>query len=236
MPRARRAWSDIRPAIRRLLRETDETNPYWSNALLLDIFNDEMDKHTMNLALSTEGWVTDEYVTSIVANQREYTLPEGAGRVKRVSVVRSVGGADYEVVLNRNERWSGQIYHSTSTTFAVGDPPPTFRLVGELVYIEATPREAITNGLRIDIESTVARLTGDASKLSTKFPSVLETLLKYETALGALRVEAAQGGKVDDDVKSGLEDMRDEFLPPWYAYIEERTTARVFTQPMYFGD
>jgi hypothetical protein len=181
--------------------------------------------------------VTDEYVTSIVADQREYTIPEGAGRIKRVSIVRVVDGADYEVVLNRNERWSGSIYHDDGVILDVGDSPPSFRLVGELIYIEPTPREAITNGLRIDVESTVARLAAGTSKLSTKFPSVLETLLKYETALGAIRVEAAQGPTSQDEGhRNHLEAMRDEFLGPWFAFIEERTTARVFSTPMYFGD
>jgi hypothetical protein len=232
MARARRAWSDIRPAIRRLLRETDETDPYWTNALLLDLFNDSMDKRTMECALSSEGWVTDEYTANIVANQREYSLPEGAGRVKRVSIVKD----DVEYPLQREERWSQKLDSSPITT--VGwNALPSFRLVGELVVLEPPVSEAITAGLRIDNESTLARLTADGSKLSTKFPGILETLLKYDTAIGALRVESAQSATVANAaLGENLLDERNEIEARWLAYIEERTNARVFTEPMYFGD
>lgn len=239
MTRLRRTWLDIRAAIRRLIRETDETAPWWPNALLLDLFNDAMDKRTMDLALSTEGWVTDEIVTNVVANQREYSLPEGVGRVKRVSIAKTLNGTTIEQPLRREERWGTALISDES---ASGTDPywdwPTYRLVGELIVLERPIGENITEGLRIDTESAFTRLSGDSSKLTIKFPAVLETLLKYDTAVAALHVESAQnvGGALNTRLTNELQIERDDLEVRWGLWIHARTEGRVFTEPYYLGD
>jgi hypothetical protein len=221
-----------------MLRETDEEDPFWTNALLLDMFNDNMDKRTMDLALSTEGWVTDEVTTDVEADQREYSLPEGTGRVKRVSIVKTTGTRTVETPLVRDERWSEQLVTDSTVNFT--DSIPTYRLVGELIILEQPVGEDITDGLRIDIESSQARLTGDASKLTVKFPAVLETLLKYDTVVSALRHEAAQNatlGGAQAELDTGeYESERNELAIRWQLWVENRTEGRVFSEPMYFGD
>jgi hypothetical protein len=235
MPRVRRAWSAIRPEIRRLIRETDETDPYWTNQLLLDLWNTAMDLRTMDLAEAHEGWVTDEIKTNLVSGQREYTIEEGVDRLKRIVIVRDTGAGSHEQPLHRDEKWSTPVFHSTA---GAGDGTNySYRLQGELIIIEPIPRETITNGLHIEIESAPARFTGDADKIPLRWPGITESLLINDTALLAFRVESAQNqSSADKTQRNHIHATRAELQARWLELIQVRSFGRVFGQPHYLGD
>ena len=91
MARARRVWSTMRTEVRRLLRETVAADSFWTDPELLDYFNHAIDLRVMILADQHEGWVTDTYDADLVANQNEYLIPEGTGRIKRILIVNTEG-------------------------------------------------------------------------------------------------------------------------------------------------
>ncbi len=222
--------------IRELLRETTAATSYWSDALLLILFNQAMDLRVMQLAESHEGWVTDSLVTDIVADQREYSLPEGAGRVKRIIRIFSPGTTNaVEQPLIRNERWSDATpVQSGVTALGGGGTVPTYRMLGELIILEPTPQESITDGLKIECEFAPSRFTTGTDKLDLRFPDSTETLLIYDSVVAALENEAAQGNEPEN-----LEDMRrarQRYESIWASYIEQRTYGRVFSEPFYMGD
>lgn len=228
MPRARREWSVLRGDIRRLLRSTNEQASYWSNELLLVLFNLSLDKRVMQLAEADEGWVTDAYLTNIVAGQPEYTLPEGVGHVKRVLIRKVSGTTTTETPLTRNERWGDRL-HSRQESGS------TYRIVGELLLIEPPIHENLVNGLKIEIESAPARFVADDSKLPLRFPDVMEGLLTYDTAVAALAVEQSQG-ELEQAYVNHLLRERAEYEAAWKPFVENRSEGRVFTPPMNLGD
>ena len=194
MARARRAWSTLRTEVRRLLRETTAAGSYWPDADLLDYLNHAIDLRVMQLAEQHEGWVTDTYDADLVANQGEYAIPEGTGRIKRVLIVATEGSASYEMALVRNERWSEGLYE----TGAAGADPgrgyrPDYRFKGEFVILSPAPTFARTNGLKFEIEGAPARIAADGDKLDLRFPDSMETLLIYDVWDLAMGVEDSQG-------------------------------------------
>jgi hypothetical protein len=227
MPRARREWSVLRDEVRLLLRETDATNSYWSNALLLNLANSAIDLRVMQLAAIDEGWVTDEATPlDLVSGTKTVTLPEGAGRVKRVVLVWTEGGHTYEVPLIREENWSTPVVHGVGSSSVAGYRP-TYRLVGNLLVLEPAPKFSLTGAIRLDLESAPARLSADNSKLDLRFPDVMETLIIYDTALLALAVEQSQGNLPEDYVNH-LRGFQTTYEAAFLEYATDRTEGRVF--------
>jgi hypothetical protein len=217
--------------------DSDASDPFWSDALLLQLFNDQMDLRTMDLGNATEGWIIDSFTDNIVADQETYTIKEGCGQVLRVSIQKTVGTKTVETRLVRDEEWGGVHQSDTAVNWSADYYAPRYRLKGNLIKLRPAIPEAITNGLTYEGVSMQARLTGTESKLSILFPSVLETLLKYDTAVAALRVEGAQDAGVSPQIlQPELIVEQSRFEARWLLFIENRQQARVFTDPWYLGD
>ncbi len=232
MPRARRDWTAMMVEIRQLIRE--DTAAFWEDAELLAYFNQSIDLRVMELGEQHEGWITDAVITSVVANQREYTLPEGTGRVKRVVVVYDASTNPVEVPLTRNERWSDSMAQNSGSQGRAGDPP-TYRLMNNLVMIEPPIAVAMTNGLRIEVESSPDRLAIGADKLDLRFPDVMETLLIYDCALMALAVEGAQGNMPEGYVDH-IQIVQRKYERAFSEYTAQRSHGRVFGDAFNLGD
>jgi hypothetical protein len=225
----------MRSEIRRLLRETTSATSFWDDTDLLDMFNQVADLRANQMMAVDEGWFTDRLEADIVANQKEYTLPEGTDRVKRILLQFTEGGITRETPLIRHERWSESMATVSGTATTAGGTLPTYRLVGELIYLEPPPTVARTNGLVIESESLPARLTVDGSKLSLKFPSLCETLLIYDTWDVALGVEDAQGN-VDGQVRGRLQRFHQKYEAAFLELITSRSNGRHFSTAFSLGD
>jgi hypothetical protein len=234
MARARRAWSVLRAEVRNLLRETVTAESFWTDAELLVYVNQALDMRVMELAEQHEGWVTDAFTANIVANQVEYTLQEGIGRVKRVVMIVPVGDDTIEVPLRRAEHWDDAVYKPTVAT-TDSNVLPTYRLMGNLLMLEPPPTTAVTAGLRCEFELAPDRLTADDSKIAARFPNVMETLLIYDTWDIALGVEDAQGN-VDEQIKGRLSQFHRKYESMFHAYTAERSFGKSFVTPYYLGD
>jgi len=233
MARARRPWSDLRSEIRALLRETDSSVSFWSDTLLLSMFNACMDRRVMQLAMIDEGWVTDQTCTDLVSGQREYTLPEGAGRIKQVTLKYTIAGRRVEVDLVRNDQW-GTIITNDSTT-SISDYRPTYQLIANLLILEPEPKFSLVGALQIDLESAPARLAGDSDKLDLRFPDVMEVLLIYDCAVLALSQENSQSNQ-PDGYTAALQGFQQEFAGNFLEYATDRTEGLVFGRPYRQGD
>jgi hypothetical protein len=232
--RARRAWSTIRDEVRTLLRETTAADSYWSDAELLIYANLAMDFRVMQMLETHEGWFTDRFEDDLVANQGEYTLPEGTDRVKRILLKWPDTGL--EVPLTRNERWSDSVVNGTSGSVAdLGGALPTYRLVGEVLLLEPAPTVARTDGLVIEVEGLPARITGDASKFDLKFPSMFETLVTFDVWDVAYGVEDAQGN-ADPSARGRLQVLHSKIEAAFLDAVQQRTFGRVFGRPFNLGD
>lgn len=234
MPRARRDWTTLLAEIRQLLRETTAADSYWSDADLLDYFNQAYDLRCMWLMDQHEGWLTERWKTDLVANQKVYTLPEGVDRIKRV-LFRFTGGTTYEVPLTRAERWSDPTYEEAVNTTANGGVP-TYRTLGKLLYIEPPSAEARTDGLVIELEALPTRFTGGGDKIDLALPSVLETLLVYDVWDIALGVEDASEIGVSQNARDRLRTFHAQYQKAFFDVTSTRTHGRVFGSRFYLGD
>lgn len=235
MPRTRRAWSAIRTDIRTLLRETDSAASFWTNAELLLYFNACIDNRVQQLAVLDEGWVTDQWTADLVANQREYPVPEGAGRIKRVSLKFTLGASTIEIPLDRDEKWARAVVHTTGVPGSIEQYRPTYQLQGNLIILEPAPGFALNEALMIDLESAPARLSADGDMLDYRFPDVMETLLIYDTAVMALDVEHAQGNTPEGYINH-IRSFRDKYENVFLEYCSDRTEGRVIGQRFRLGD
>jgi hypothetical protein len=218
--------------IRLILHEPVAANSFWTDPELLMYFNMSIDKRVMELADAHEGWVTDGYTADLVAGQNSYTLPEGCGRVKRVLIVRTSGSTVVETPLIRNQKWSER---AVTTNVSGTDCLPTYRLMGEMLYLDPPYGKAITGGLKIEAETAPARLTAGASTLPQRFPDIMETVLEYDTCLLALAAEGSQGELPEGHVHHiRTEAAKVDRL--FKEYIEGRTQGRTFGQGFYLGD
>lgn len=235
MSRARRAWSTLRDShIRVLLRETTAATSFWSDAQLLAMFNDSLDRRVMQLATLDEGWVTDQKTTGLVANQREYTAPEGTGRVKRVSLKYTLGANTIEMPLARREYWSDPVVHTTGSPATIEGYRPTYQLQGNLVILEPAPGFTLAGALLIDVEDAPSRIAADADKIDLRFPDVMETLLVYDTVILALAMEHSMGNLPEDYVNQ-IKEFRDSMEGIFLDYCSDRTEGLVCGRPFRLG-
>lgn len=190
----------------------------------------------MQLATLDEGWVTDQYYANLVADQREYPVPEGAGRIKRVSLLWTRGQTTWEVPLERREYWGEPVAH-TAGQGSIDTYRPTYQLQGNLIILEPAPGFAQSNALMIDLELAPNRLTGDADEIDLRFPDVMETLLTYDTAVMALQIEKSQDGARDavgeimDDIRGFQRRYENMFID----YCTDRTEGVVRGRPYKLG-
>ena len=235
MPRARRAWSTMRTELRRLLRETTAASSFWSDASLLDHFNQSMDLRVMQLAEAHEGWMTDTYDIDSIANQSEYAIPEGTGRIKRIMWVTQEGSATYETPLTRDERFDRPLYEPGTSNATGRWYKPTYRLKGEYLILEPAPSETVVDAIRIEPESAPARLAADGDKLDLRFPDVTETLLIYDSWDIAMGVEDAQGN-TDEDVRGRLRVFHRKYEAAFLEFTALRSFGRIYSTPYNLGD
>jgi len=234
--RVRENWSTILAGVRLLLRETDAAKSYWSDATLLMLFNDALDQRTMEMIEEDEGWTVDEFVAGLVANQREYVLPEGGDRVRRVWFIRTEGTRVIEQEIKRDERpFDGIVHGNSGMSVAAGFYRPTFRIQGDLLLLEPRPDASYSGGLRVEFEALQPKLTGGDSKIPARYPVATETLLKYDTAIKAKALENNQD-KPDADFVNGLREERVLIEAAWRQFVKKRTSSVIFSRPLTLGD
>ena len=232
--RTRETWATLRARIRRLLRETTGATSWWSDALLLDLYNDALDMRFMDLVSEDEGWAVEEYTANIVAGQREYTLPEGGMHVRRVALVNTSGGITIENLLEHDEKRFDSVSHGSSV---LGSSlyKPTYRLQGELLILEPEPTTSVTGGLKLEIEAPNTKLTGDSSTIDHRFPIVAETMCVYDAVMAAFAIENSQG-VVDEKYVQNIGTVQAKWEFRWKQHIARRQTSPMTTRPFYLGD
>lgn len=232
MPRARRAWSAIKADIRRIIREETASLSFWDDTLVLQVFNECKDARDMQLADVHEGWVTTRHLADLVAGQKEYTLPEGAGRIKRILL----GFDNHETPLTRDESFSDPVYTAASVATGSGYQP-TARLVANVIYLEPPPATARTNGLIIELEGATARLTGDGSKLDLAYPDFMETLLILDTVVALFEIEVSRFGENSAGQRwvSWVDRRRDFYAALFQQFIETRFYGRTQSRGFHLG-
>ena len=198
-------------------------------------FNQAMDLRAAEMMSYDEGWFTDRLEADLVANQKEYTVPEGSDRIRRIVLQYDEGSLVYEIPLMRDEKWFTPTVQVGSNVASGPGYVPTVRLVGELLYLEPAPTQSRTNGIIIEMEALPDRLTEGGSKLDLKFPAVTDTLLVYDAWDIALGVEDAQGN-INPEVRGRLQNFHRKFEKAFHELISNRYNSPHFSTPWYLGD
>jgi hypothetical protein len=224
MARARRTWTTMLAEIRRLLREDTAATSYWTDAQLLDMFNQSIDLRYMQLANTVEGWVVESASIDLTLGENEYAIPEGTGRPRRVMLVKTESGVTREIPLRRDELLDTEAVLRTSPTYSYDTWRPTYKLVAENVVLSSTAPQAVTGGLKIEYDAAPARLDDGADKLPLSFPDTAETVLIYDTVALALASEVTQSA-LGEAYTAGLLRMQAALEGQWLLYIEGRLDA-----------
>lgn len=139
---------------------------------------------------SDGGWRYDdsnattlpEATTTLVHNQRDYTLPTTAFGIHRVEVQDSAGNWLKVEPLDMNE------VHTGMAEVAGGSPgmPLYYELVGASVMLYPTPHSAsvtTTNGLKIFTNRSVTEIAVTASTTSPGFATPFHRILSYAASI-----------------------------------------------------
>ena len=232
MPRVTRQWVVLRAEIRRLLRDSVAGNYYWTDADLLDLWNQCLDLRCIDLMLADEGWLSESQTFSLVPNQADYTPAAGVSRIKRV--VLSLDNGKINVALTRDELIGKSVYNFASipsTSYF-----PTVRVFGAALRLSPPPTVTVTNGLIVEYEAAPLRFTLDTDTLPSGLPTdIMETVLVYDTAVAALDVEDSQG-PVSDQRSVSLHRMQSKLDARFNEHIQDRLQSRVFGTPYSLGD
>lgn len=236
LPRTRRPWSTLRTEIRRFLKEP--TARFWDDVFLLQLANASVDEYTMLMIAQDEGWMNDTLEASLIANEVKYALPEGTGTVRSVCIVHDPGGND-EIVwpLLRDDRLTRAQAIGSSFSFAADNElPPTYRLVGNLIYLSRPPDRSVTNGLQIEAEFAPPRLVADGDMLDKRFPDVFETLLTYDVTIKALEMLLSQGNNASAAAMlTPLKGTRDNLARAYANLTQRRQKSPTFSRPFSTG-
>lgn len=235
MARARRTWTNILADIRALLRETTAAASFWSDAELLLYLNLSQDLRAAEMMLAHEGWWKERKTVALVSNQKEYLIQEGTDRSKRIMIVHQTGNRTVEQTLVRDERWDSGFVTDTGGGLTGLGTLPTYRFVGDLIYLEPPPFEVANKSLVIELEAAPDRLTTGTDKLDYRWPSLAETLLILDTAIMALRVENSQGNAAPD-TSMGLDQQRKDLEKVWKKIIATRSYGPTYARRNALGD
>lgn len=223
MARTRRAWSELRADVRRLLNDEGTTN-HWSDADLLALMNECKDHREMVLFDQHEGYGVFRYSDSIVAGQQEYALPEEAGRVRTLFIKTS--GGEYKRAIHQDRQFSGT-YQGDDTQS--GSNWFTYSLKDNHVFLYPCPSESITNGIQYELETPTDRLANDSDKLPDSWPPFAETLLVLDTAIAALEMQGTAEGDLGESQITFLIRRRGRYEDAWDDYTASRTTSFVLS-------
>lgn len=234
MPRTLRAWSAIKVDIRLLLREDTDDESYWDDDLLLQLWNECMDLRFMQLCDQHEGWGTVRSAVNIVAGTRNYTLPEGMGRPRRILLSQN----NVEIPLIRDDKHGVSTY--TASIPYSGGVVPSARLVGSDLYLDPTPGSNITNGLIYEHDSTPTRFSADGDSLNDVWPAApaeIESLLILDTAVACFEVEDAQGeAQTPVQWVSSIERRRARYEAAFFEFTATRFFAPQRSRGLDLGD
>jgi hypothetical protein len=234
MPRAKKTWTNLLVDIRLLLGETTAANSAWSDALLLLLWNVQIDLRSGQLADVQEDWLSSTISLSLVANQAAYALPAGSNSVKRVLRVVTEGGVTRKIPVPRFEPWMDEEISSGATNSATGYAP-TYRLLGGNLILSPAPGFSLASGIEVETEPFIDHFTGGSDALPASYPDILETLLKVDTAVAAIRIEGSLGEDSEGGYINHLLGMRAELEQQFLKFIEKRQQSLTFTRRVSFG-
>ena len=166
--------------------------------------------------MAYEGYFTNIATRDIVADQQRYSWPPGFERLLKMEIVRSDGTT---TPLERNERH----YSSNPANGGGGQDGyfPSYRPISGGFVLEPSPRENITDGVRIEYYGLPALLQNDGDSLHTDFPRSLDELVVLDAVVACLDSEnLLETGSV-----RSAQRMRAEYELDWERYIESRVVG-----------
>jgi len=219
------------------MREEDEANSDVTENDLLDCWNASLDLRAGQMDESQEGWNTDSFSVDIAKDLRLYTKPEGAERIRRVSMLSDDGTRLIPLV--RDNRIGLSVALLSTNTVGNDGVIPRWRPRGEFILIEPPFTAAKTAGLVVEADSAPIYFSGnDADKLDLRFPVRLETLLIYDTVALLLGIEDQMGNTVSEDPRelSRFQLVHRKYELWWEGYISDLSSDPVFARPAPWAD
>lgn len=234
MPRAKETWTNLLAQIRLILGETTAASSQWTDALLLLLWNHSSDLRFGQMADVQEDWFTDPISINLVANQAAYALAAGSNSVKRVLRVITTGGVTRKIPIRRDENW-------IDVEVSSGDPNvsetylPSYRLRGGNLVLNPAPGFALTGGIEVETDPFPAHFTTGTDTLPASYPDILQTLLVWDTACAAIRVEGSLGEDGDGGYMNHLLAQRAELEQQFVKFIEKRQQTPMRTRAFGYG-
>ena len=147
----------------------------------------------------------DYFVTttthSLVADQREYALPDDHLRTKSFEYVRGTE----TIPMFRRKRFADSNPTGNSLVSA-NAIPPTFDYEGNNFVVEPTPRINAANAIKHTYYATYTKLTTDDQNIHSNFKDIWIDVLVLEAARALHSQAESLGGRVSTDIKDRLEE------------------------------
>lgn len=221
--------SGLRDRVRRWLHEVNKDTSFWSNTFIDQMINVSYRRRCVELVMAYEGYFTNVATRDLVADQSRYIWPPGFERCTKMEIVRRDGST---VPVERNER-----HYSTNYSNAGGASDsylPNFRPIAGGFVFEPTPKETVTDGIRIEYFGLPTVMQNDGDTMHADFPRSLDELVVLDAAVACLDSE----GLLETGAVRSIQRMRAEWELTWGRYIDNKiiSTNKIHPFAPHYGD
>jgi len=134
--------------------------------------------------MSFEGYFVNVATRNLVADQERYAWPPGFERLLKVELVRSNGNRS---IVSREERHFAT--HSATITAGRDSYMPNYRSIGGGLVLEPPPKEAVTDGLRIEYTGLPATMEADGDSMHADYPRSFDELVVLDAVVACMDSE-----------------------------------------------
>jgi hypothetical protein len=222
--------SGYRDRVRRWLHEVTAGNSFWSNTFIDQQLNTSYRRRSGQLVMAHEGFFTNTATRDLVADQERYAWPPGFERLLKMELIRTDGT---RVPVERDERHY-RVNFVESGQGGRDSFMPTYRPIGGGFVLEPPPKEAVTDGLRIEYHGLPSALAADGDSWHPDFPRSFDEMIILDTVIACLDSEnLMETGAVRSVLR-----MRSEWELDWERYIDGRmvSTNKVTPFVPHYGD
>jgi len=229
MARSFRTWAQLRDGpIRANLKQSNADDSFWSDDLLLHVWNERMVLRSMDLKMQFQGYQIGLFKTDVQAvGDFIYPIPPWASRLKGVFIYDPDSGD--RVPLTRG---FGKRETRTTNSTATSRSLPSYDLTGDSIVF-SKPFADTSLDIWLELELAQELFINDASVLSDGWPMEAEEMLILDTISGAVETKQAQGTniKLPPSFNKRFSSMEQR----WFSLIEERDQAPQYSARFNLG-
>ena len=213
MPTISDNLSGMRNRVRRWIHELQADNSFFSDTFIDQQINVAYRRRCAQLVMAFEGFFTNVATRDLVADQERYAWPPGFERLLKMELVRSNGNRS--IVMREERHYAPNVQSHTAGRDSYC---PSYRPLGGGFVLEPAPKEAVTDGLRLEYAGLPSLMEADGDSMHSDFPRSLDELVILDATVALLDSESLlETGAVRTVLR-----QRQDWEQDWERFIDGR--------------